>query len=205
MMNIMRGFRERPLMRLVLLCLSLSAANMANAQPVSDPDSDEGAAITADQRSHTPCINGMDAEALTIYSLPNLLTTARNNCSGILPSGARLMNPDPAKTAEYRAAADAGWPDAKRVINKIAANRLPTGMSDDFLRPMTDALVSGLIAQKLKPENCGLIDKLYTDLEPLPPRNLASFTVTLMQLAAKESADSKFPICQAPSTWSNGG
>ena len=102
------------------------------------------------------------------------------------------------RLAQYRAASESAWPQAKRAVSLLAGEALPPEIEDALLRPIADAMFSQLIGQGIKPKDCVMIDKIYADLEPMPSRNLASLAITIVQATAKDDRKPGIPICKAP-------
>lgn len=144
------------------------------------------------------CLSVAQAEALVTYVLPTLVQTSRNKCSTSLPATASLLKENSEQLAKYRAASNDAWPKAKGAVSVLAGEKLPPEIDDTLLRPIADAMFSKLISDEIKPKDCSLIDKIYSDLEPMPSSNLASLAVTIMQAATKDDKKQDIPICKAP-------
>ena len=143
------------------------------------------------------CLSINQAEALVTYVLPKAVEASRSQCGSTLSATAPLMMENSEQLAKYRAASEAAWPEAKEAVNVIANNKMPAGLDDAFLKPVADALFTQLISEEIKPKDCALIDKLYTDLEPMPSANLASLAVTILQEATKDDGKQDIPIWQS--------
>jgi hypothetical protein len=144
------------------------------------------------------CVPPAQAEALITYILPKAVKAARSKCSLILPTQAALMEENSERLTNYQIASEAAWPKAREAVKAIAGEKIPRDIDDTILKPMTDAIFIGMISQEIKSKNCALIDKIYTDLAPMPSTNIASLTVTIIQAAAKDDDKTNLPICKPP-------
>ncbi len=102
------------------------------------------------------------------------------------------------RLAKYRVASETAWPQAKNAVNVLAREKLPPEIDDELLRPIADAMFTQLIGNEIKPKDCALIGKIYSDLEPMPSTNLASLAITILQAATKDDEKQDIPICKAP-------
>lgn len=144
------------------------------------------------------CIPPVQAEALITYILPKAVKAAQSKCELTLPSRSALMQEQSERMIEYQEASEAAWPNAKAAVGVIAGDKFPGELDDALIRPLADAIFTGLIAEEIKPKDCGLIDKIYGDLAPMPSSNIASLTVTIIQAATKNDEKKDLPICNAP-------
>jgi len=144
------------------------------------------------------CLTIEQAEALVIYLLPKGVEAGRAQCAESLPATSALMMSNSEQLAKYNAASEGAWPAAKSAVGILAGKGLPTDIDDALLRPIADAMFTQMIGKEIKPKDCLLIDKIYADLEPMPPANIASLTVTIMQAATKDDKKQDIPICKVP-------
>ncbi|MFK7841318.1 MAG: hypothetical protein AB8B54_03550 [Sphingorhabdus sp.] len=144
------------------------------------------------------CLSVAQAEALVTYILPAAVKASRSKCTGTLPATAPLLAKNSEQLAKYVAASESAWPLAKGAVAVIAGDKIPADMDDSLLRPIADAMFGQLIGEEIKPKDCGIIDKIYSDLEPMPSANLASLAITIVQSATKNDKKQDIPICKAP-------
>lgn len=142
------------------------------------------------------CLSVPQAEALVTYLLPTAVQASRSKCSASLPATASLLEQNSEQLAKYRAASEGAWPQAKSALKLLAGEKIPPQIDDALLRPIADAMLTQLIGQEIKPKDCSLIAKIYSDLEPMPSSNLASLAVTLVQSATKKEKKRDIPICK---------
>ena len=144
------------------------------------------------------CLSVAQAEALVTYLLPTVVQASRSKCAVSLPATAPLLKENSVQLAKYRAAAEGAWPKAKSAVTVLAGEKLPIGIDDAILRPITDAMFTNLVGEKIKPKDCKLIAKIYHDLEPMPSSNLASLAISIVQASARDDKKQDIPICKAP-------
>lgn len=144
------------------------------------------------------CLSVVQAEALVTYMLPTAVQAGRNKCAATLPPAASLFQRNSERLARYRAASETAWPQAKKAVAVLAGEKLPPGIDDALLRPIADAMITKLVGDEIKSKDCALIGKIYSDLEPMPPANLASLAVTLVQATTRNGQKRDIPICKTP-------
>ncbi|QJB68219.1 hypothetical protein [Parasphingorhabdus halotolerans] len=153
-------------------------------------------ATTAQATTVQKCLTVPQAEGLVTYLLPTAVEATRTKCATTLPATAALLKPNSEQLAKYKAAAQTAWPKAKAAVGVLAGDQLPRGISDDFLRPMADAMFTQMIGSEIKPKDCAIIDKIYSSLEPMPSANLATLAIAIVQESIKEDKAQKIPICK---------
>ncbi len=149
-------------------------------------------------QDNKPCISKSQAQALISYVLPKAVEASRLKCAAALPSASLLLEENSEQLARYNAASEAAWPEARQAVNIFAGDKLPEEMDDGLVRPIADAMFTQLISEEIKPKHCTTIDKIYTDLAPMPSSNIASLTVTIIEAATKDDEKTTFPICKTP-------
>ena len=65
------------------------------------------------------------------------------------------------------------------------ASELLKSLPDSALQPMVDALISGMVSQRLPTERCSSVDRLVRLLSPLPPESTAELIGIAAGLGAK--------------------
>lgn len=153
---------------------------------------------TAQATQVEQCLSVAQAEALVTYLLPTAVQASRSKCAATLPATSSLLKENSAQLAKYRAASEGAWPKAKSAVSVLAGEKLPPEIDDALLRPIADAMFSQLIGEEIKPKDCNMIAKIYSDLEPMPSSNLASLAITIVQAATKDDKKQDIPICKAP-------
>lgn len=148
-----------------------------------------------------PCVTGPEAEALALVAMPQVIRETGRVCAGRLPAGSLMRRGDGAFAAKYDAAADQAWPRARAVVGKLALGLADTLLESDFARPLLVSLVAPQLVGRIDVADCGTIDRLVAQLEPLPPHNVASMVVTSLAYLKKQRAEGKridapdLPLC----------
>ncbi|MET4896004.1 hypothetical protein RN629_02385 [Sphingomonadaceae bacterium jetA1] len=151
----------------------------------------------AEQRA---CIAAPEAEAMTLVAMPDILRETGRVCAARLPANS-LIRGNGALIAKYESAAEMAWPAARAAIVKLSDPAIDTLLQSDYARPLLTSLLVPFIVGRIGLEDCGVIDRLVTQLAPLPPRNMASVVVTALQYLKSERARGRqvavpdLPLC----------
>ncbi len=150
-----------------------------------------------------PCLNNAEAESLALVALPEIIRETGRICTARLPAASLIRRADGPLIAKYQVAADRAWPGAKAAIIKLSDPAADLLLASDYARPVLTSIVVPLIVGRIDLNDCGTIDRLVTQLEPLPARNTASVVVTVLQyLKMNERSGGKsgvpaLPLCPA--------
>jgi hypothetical protein len=146
------------------------------------------------------CITAPEAEAMTLVAMPDILRETGRVCAARLPANS-LIRGNGTLIAKYETAADQAWPSARAAIVKLSDPAIDTLLQSDYARPLLTSLLVPFIVGRIGLEDCGTIDRLVTQLAPLPPRNMASVVVTALQYLKTEKARGRqvavpdLPLC----------
>tara|TARA_B100001179_G_C18587530_1_gene402974 strand:+ start:1127 stop:1696 length:570 start_codon:yes stop_codon:yes gene_type:complete len=163
----------------------------------------------------TNCIDRADVADMTTYAMPLFMDALQATCADTLPADSFVLNEGDAFAEQFEPLRDSAWPGARRVLvafieNQTGATReMAEGqnaamggvimnlmqMKGDELRPFVDAMATQLIAEKLKPSNCGDVEAILPLLAPLPPENYGMLISTIFGMVIEE--DNDMPICAA--------
>ena len=150
-----------------------------------------------------PCLNNAEAESLALVALPEIIRETGRVCTARLPSASLIRRPDGPLILKYQDAADRAWPSARSAIVKLSDPAADLLLASDYARPVLTSIVVPLIVGRIDLNDCGTIDRLVTQLEPLPARNTASIVVTVLHyLKMNERGGGKsgvpaLPLCPA--------
>ena len=133
------------------------------------------------------CITAPEAEAMTLVAMPDILHETGRVCGARLPASS-LIRGNGTLISKYEGAADQAWPTARAAIVKLSDPAIDTLLQSDYARPLLTSLLVPFIVGRIGLEDCGTIDRLVTQLAPLPPRNMASVVVTALQYLKTEKA-----------------
>jgi hypothetical protein len=153
------------------------------------------ASSAASAQSARPCLTGSEAEALFQVMLPDVIREMGRVCSA-LPANAFLRQPGASFMARINAGVDPAMSAAQAGIRKLLGPDAGFIAESQFAIPAVRAIIAPAIAQAVKPADCGGLDRIVTNLAPLPPRNLAAVFAALLQLSQNdEKRAPRLPIC----------
>ncbi|MEO0418171.1 MAG: hypothetical protein AAF249_04865 [Pseudomonadota bacterium] len=153
------------------------------------------------------CITLEDAADTVVYLTPIAYDGALRSCKSELPDDSFLSSDDGKAFADkFRAKQDAAWPGTFRAVQVMMAGdaendgmaQMIGSMEPEQLRPFADALIGQLIAEEIKPDTCGKIDRGVELLSPLPAENVGGLVSFALDLVGGDSND--LPICNADGT-----
>ncbi|WP_126174873.1 hypothetical protein [Tsuneonella rigui] len=131
-------------------------------------------------------------QAAVRYSLPHLLSGVRASCGPKLSANGYLATQGDALLARFSQGSEAAWPAAKTALMQLGAKEekgmgaMLGQMPDSALKPFVDATISTMVATKLKPENCGDVERGLELLAPLPPENIAGLVGFVIEMAERD-------------------
>lgn len=152
------------------------------------------AASAAQAQTAKPCITGAEMEGLALVVMPEALRGAGQTCRPHLPANALLNRPQ-ALMAKYQAETAGAWPMALAAMGKIVDPQARELLGSEMGKAMLPAMIGPMIAQEIKPADCGAINRAVELVAPLPARNAAGLLSLVLQLASKKN-DTKFPVCR---------
>lgn len=147
-----------------------------------------------------PCLTEPEAQSMVLVALPDILRETGQLCAPQLAAGSPIRQGS-ALTARYQAAADQAWPTARAAIVKLSDPAADILLQSDYARPLLTSIIVPLIVGRIATRDCGTIDRLVTNLAPLPPRNTAAIVVTTLKYLKREKAGGKavavpdLPLC----------
>ena len=112
-------------------------------------------------------------------AMPTAFRSLQAKCNPVLDADAYMYRSGDALQRRLTTASETAWPNAGRMIARVAARGNPAmgeilaGMPADSLRPFVNEMVAGMIATRVEAGQCERIDRVLALLEPLPPENLA--------------------------------
>ncbi len=139
------------------------------------------ALIASPASAQQRCVSDSQAEALSLVALPEILKETGRVCATRLPAGSLIRTGGGRLIARYQQAADEAWPAARTAIAQLSDPAVELLLQSDYARPVLTSTVVPMIVGRIALEDCGTIDRLVTQLEPLPPRNTASVIVTVLR------------------------
>ncbi|CAN5397189.1 hypothetical protein BH10PSE15_BH10PSE15_13180 [soil metagenome] len=145
------------------------------------------------------CLTAPEAESLLITVIPDALEEVGRTCATQLPASALLRTPGRAFGDTYRTLADANWPNTRRALAKILPADAAPMLDNDLTRLMLVSLAGPIVAQQVKPADCGPANRFLTMIAPLPPKNAVAAIVAALQIAAADRKNgvkpAAIPVC----------
>lgn len=154
------------------------------------------ASAQAAQAQQQPCVAPADLSDAVVYAMPIAFDAARTTCANRLSRSGFMTAKGDAYVAKFRAGQDKAWPGAFRLLKAFMAQNkseeqangmdigaMLSGMPDDTVRPFVDGLVGQMIAEEIKPADCGKIERGLELISPLPTDNIGGLIAFLVEVA----------------------
>jgi hypothetical protein len=154
------------------------------------------------------CVALEDLGDTLLYTMPIAYDAVRTSCQPELKPDGFLARKGDAFIAKFRARQDSAWPGALRVLKIFLApdgtakgkggsdadiTAMIASLPDSSLRPLVDGLVGQMIANEIRPESCGKIERGIELVSPLPAENVAGLLTFIIELAEIKNPQ----ICKA--------
>ncbi|ODP36175.1 hypothetical protein [Sphingomonas turrisvirgatae] len=154
-----------------------------------------GLAASTAQAQQRACITDAEGAALFQVMLPDVIREMGRVCAA-LPAESFLRQPSAAFMARVQAGVGPATAAAQGGIRKLLGAQGAALADSPFAIPTARAIFVPMMAQEIKPADCPGLDKIVSNLAPLPPRNLAAVFVALAQLSQNgEKRGPRLPIC----------
>lgn len=161
--------------------------------------------VHAAQAKTDDCLLAKEAEALFLMAMPVAIEEMKKKCAVILPAESYLLRNGSNLAKRFDAAS------ADRQGEAIAGFHRFSGwvfedMNGEALVPMMRSKIGSMMVTDFKSTDCGSIDRVFANLDPLPPKNFAGALIAIMQIktASSPSAEGEIitgamemPICPA--------
>lgn len=153
------------------------------------------AALPVSAAAQEACLTETQVSAMVVYGVPLAMGGLQQSCGEVLSPDGFLATGAPAMADRYAAQSDAAWPDAFSAFLSFAGSGGQESVSamrempQEALRPFLDALITGLIANEVKPEKCGNIERLLEVLAPLEPFEAGRLAAVIAAMAGVEDPE----------------
>jgi hypothetical protein len=161
------------------------------------------ALIAAPAAAQRPCLSDDEAQTLALIALPEIMRETGRVCADRLPTASLIRREGGPLLGKYQAAADRAWPAARAAIVKLSDPAVDLLLQSDYARPVLTSVIAPYIVGRIELADCATIDRLVTDLEPLPARNTADAIVTVLRYLKESKARGgkvavpELPLCMA--------
>jgi hypothetical protein len=143
------------------------------------------------------CFTVQEVKTLVALSAPSLVDAAAKKCASFLPEGAFLRTGAQAMAERLRSEAKAHQ-NVTPVIEKLAGEKMPAGLSEATIRSMVDEMLGMELMKDIKPDDCASVNDLASSLAQLSGATLADMVSAILVLSQSEKEpDSSFPICES--------
>ncbi len=162
------------------------------------------ALLTTPATAQRLCLSDDEAQTLALVALPEIIRETGRVCADRLPTASLIRREGGPVIAKYQAAADRAWPAARAAIVKLSDPAVDLLLQSDYARPVLTSLIAPQIVGRIELTDCTTIDRLVTDLEPLPARNTADAIVTVLRYFKESKARGgkvavpELPLCPSP-------
>jgi hypothetical protein len=159
------------------------------------------------QAQQKACVAPADLSDAVVYAMPIAYDAARTSCANRLSANGFMARRGESYIAPFRAGQSKAWPGAFRFLKTFMEQDAAAGeaggmdmkamlsaMPEDSLRPFVDALVGQMIAEQIKGDSCGKIERGLELLSPLPSENVGGLIAFVVELADLKNP----PVCTAP-------
>jgi hypothetical protein len=149
------------------------------------------------------CLEEPEVESLALVAMPEIIRETGTTCIDRLPDDSLVRQTHGAFIDKYDRAADRAWPDAQEAIVKLSDPMVSAMLQSQYARPLLVNLLVPVLVGRINTDDCAMIDRLVSDLAPLPPKNAAGVIVTALQYLKSEKAKGKpvavpdLPLCAA--------
>jgi hypothetical protein len=155
------------------------------------------AALASAQTAHAQqqaCVAPADLGDAVVYAMPIAFDAARNACANRLSRDGFMAKGGEAFIANFRSQQNAAWPGAFRLLKTFMAdesregsdvdiNALVAALPEESLRPFVDGMVGQMIAQEIKGDSCGKIERGLELISPLPTENVGGLFAFIAEMA----------------------
>ncbi|MCZ8136634.1 MAG: hypothetical protein O9266_10035 [Porphyrobacter sp.] len=154
------------------------------------------ASATTAQAQQQTCVAAADLGDTVLYAMPIAYDAVSTTCSKQLKRDGFMAQGGDAFIAKFRTHQDKAWPGAFRLLKTFMAKdaaakggtgtdmtAMITALPEESLRPFVDGLVGQMIAEEIKPDSCGKIERGMELLSPLPVENVAGLMAFIAEVA----------------------
>lgn len=160
-------------------------------------------ALTASEAATAQdCMTGSEAASLFVYAVPPTMEAVKNSCDGQLRRNGFLATGGAKLSARYAALQNETWPKARRALLMLMASQQKKGpgaasipglpgvdpvkiaqsLPDDVARPLVETMIMQKVAEKVKPDQCRTIERVFAAMSPFDPRDTGMLLGTVMPL-----------------------
>ncbi len=167
------------------------------------------AALTSAQAAQAQqqgCAAPADVSDAAVYAMPIAFDAARTVCANRLSRSGFMATKAEAFVAPFRAGQNKAWSGAFRLLKIVMAQKnageeaggmdigaMLSTMPESAVRPFVDELVGQMIAEEIKPDACGKIERGLELISPMPTENVGGLIALLVEVSDVNTP----PVCTA--------
>lgn len=165
------------------------------------------ASAQAAQAQQQACVAAGDLADAVTYAMPLAYDAVRTTCTNRLARGGFIATRGDAYMDQFRSRQNSAWPGAFRVLKSFMAGedkgdgaaggtditRLVAGMPESTIRPFVDGLIGQMIAEEIKPADCGKIERGLEVVSPMPAENVGPLVGFLFEVSGMKNPE----VCSA--------
>ena len=144
-------------------------------------------------------LDPVKVQATARYALPFVFQGFVTRCSVELESDGYVAANEERLTLKFADGASESWPVAKSLMMELTSQEagemsaIFDMLDDESLRPFVDGMIEGMVAQEMKVEDCGTIERALEILDPLPADNVAALAGFLVEMGMNEDEKGEAP------------
>ena len=161
-------------------------------------------ALTASEAASAQqqCVSGSEIASLFVYAVPPTMEAVKNSCDGQLKRGGFFASGSGRLSAKYAALQDETWPKARRALLMLMASqqkknpkaaqipglpgidplKIAESLPDNTARPLVETMIMQKVAEKVKPDQCRTIERIFAAMSPFDPRDTGMLLGVAMPL-----------------------
>jgi hypothetical protein len=153
------------------------------------------ASATTAQAQQQTCVAAADLGDTVLYAMPIAYDAVSTTCKSRLKADGFMAKGGDKFIAKFRERQDSAWPGAFRLLKTFMAKdagaeagagadmgAMIAALPEQSLRPFVDGLVGQMIAEEIKPDSCGKIERGLELLSPLPVDNVAGLMAFIAEV-----------------------
>lgn len=145
------------------------------------------------------CVSGSEVASLFVYAVPPAMEAVKNSCDGQLKTSGFFATGATKLSGKYAALQNETWPKARRALLMLIASqqkgtkastslsgfdplKLAQTLPDNVARPLVETMIMQQVAEKVKPDQCRTIERIFGAMSPFDPRDTGMLLGTVMPL-----------------------
>lgn len=148
------------------------------------------------------CVSGSEIASLFVYAVPPTIEAVKNDCDGQLKKNGFIATGGKKLSGKYAALQNETWPKARRALLMLMASeqkknpksatipglpgvdplKIAEALPDSTARPLVETMIMQKVAEKVKPDQCSTIERIFAAMSPFDPRDTGMLLGVAMPL-----------------------